>query len=159
LATNLLQHSLVFTTFLLCLAGICQGATITQVPATVSVETGIQAGELELEYLGFDPSAFFFFTGNTEYDYNGAYELQIIAAALNPAGATSFAGVTTHEVTFVIDDAGNISERTGVQGQIQAIVPEPDSALLMAAGLTLALLLIPYALPRGTKFNDAEFMQ
>ena len=128
-------HPSVLVVLAFCLAGVSWAGTITSSPSAQSVEIGIQAGELELQHLGFDPSVFFFFTANTAYEYNGTYEVEIIAAALDPAGASSLQGVVTHAITFVIDDSGNIANMSGVEVPAPPAVPEPSTTALALAGL------------------------
>jgi hypothetical protein len=119
-------------------------------PSAQSILLGMQASDLELEYFGFNPSAFFFFTGNTNYQGNGLDEVEIIAAALNPAGATSLEGVTTHTVTFTVDDSGTVVQVTGLGSSVPLVaeqvspVPEPafslpiGASVLIAAGIFIA---------------------
>lgn len=106
-------------------------------PVGQSGGSGLQIEELELEDFGFDPSAFFFFTGNTAYKYQGLQVIEIIAAAIDPAGATSLTGITTHDVTFMIDGSGNILQISGTEGQDIASVPEPPVFCLFGIGFAL----------------------
>ena len=121
---------------LLALATAAQAGVI----GVQQTQIGIQAGELELQDLGFDPSAFFFFSGNTGYEYEGRDVIRIIAAALNPVGATSLEGVTIREVTFVVDSSGAIVDMSGAQPQVQdpTLVPEPTAFRLFAVAVALA---------------------
>lgn len=136
-----------FVFLLLALPGLSSaGLVSTGTSPAETVLTGLQVSDLELEYFGFDPSAFFFFTGNTGYLGHGEYEIEIIAAALNPAGATSLEGVVTHEVTFLIDSSGDVMSVSGLPNGVQQpaaaeapSAPEPAPAALLAGGIGVCL--------------------
>jgi hypothetical protein len=119
----------------LCMAAPCAAGSITG----PQLAQDLQVADLELTDLGFDPSGFFFFTGNTAYDFNGTYEVQIIAAAISPFGAVSLDGATTSQVTFDIDSSGNVASMSGISGISTAStgVPEPSPALLLLGGVAL----------------------
>jgi len=116
-------------------AASCAAGTIT----SQAISQDLQVANLELTDLGFDPSGFFFFTGNTAYDFNGTYEVEIIASALNPAGATSLDGYNTSQVTLDIDSLGNVTSMTGASSA--ANVPEPSETLLFPGGMGLIFCL------------------
>ena len=121
-------------TLALCSTASCTAGTITG----LALAQDLQVANLELTDLGFDPTGFFFFSGNTAYDFTGIYEVEIIAATLNPAGATSLDGYTTNQVTFDIDNSGNVASMTGVSN-LGTVVPEPSQAMLLLGGMALIL--------------------
>jgi len=132
---NYLTRFALLLTFVVCSAAPCVAGTISG----QAIVQDLQVANLELTDLGFDPSGFFFFTGNTAYNFNGTYEVEIIASALNPAGATSFDGYIANQVTFHIDSSGNVASVTGVSNA--SIVPEPSQTWLLLGGMPLIFCL------------------
>jgi hypothetical protein len=108
---------------------------------TVNLAQDMQVADLKLEDLGFDPNAFFFLTANTAYDFNGIYEVEIIASSLNPAGANSLDGATAQQITLGIDSTGNVISMSGINAPSPSpTVPEPASVALLSASVIVVLL-------------------
>jgi hypothetical protein len=89
--------------------------------------------------LGIDPD-FFLFTGNSSYDYNGTYQVQVIGADIDPAKSTTLEGVTTSQVLLTIDQGGSTVANNFSSAVTPGAAPEPGSLALCAAGCLLTLL-------------------
>ena len=93
------------------------GAIVDADPGSI----GTPIDDLALEDLGIDPNLFLF-SGNTMYDYQGIYQLDIVGADIDPWQTSSLDSVsTTHTLVNLEDD------------QSGSDVPEPVTALLMVS--------------------------
>jgi hypothetical protein len=102
------------------------------------MSAGTPIDSLELLDLGIDPDSFLF-TGNTMFDYDGLYELEIIAANVDPSTTTSLAGIPIQEILVILGDSGSLGQNGGTSALPN--VPEPSTVALCIAG---CLLIIGY---------------
>ena len=140
---------------LLCLALLCP---VLCPAGTVSDQPGTPIGDLDLLDLGINPD-FFLFTGNTMYDYNGIYQLDIIAAGIDPSSVTSLGGLTIEQVLIILGDTGSPWDldvttpdgtTTVVSTSQSPVAPEPETVGLGVVG---ALTLL--ACKRGMKLKKS----
>ncbi len=106
---------------------VCLAGDVTDAPGT-------PVDSLDLLDLGINPD-FFLFTGNTMYDYNGTYELDIVGVGADPSTITSLEGLTIQQVLVILGDSGGTDTAGG--DALQPSSPEPaTSALCLAGSLT-----------------------
>lgn len=105
-------------------AELCTAETIVMTSPDETFSPGTPVNALELSALGIDPHLFLF-TGNTMYNYNGNYQLNIIAANLDPALTDTLVGVPTQELLISLGGAPTITSQDTSQA------PEPSTALLV----------------------------
>jgi hypothetical protein len=134
---------------LLCLTcfwpALCLAGSVTNPPGTPT--------EPDLLDFGINPD-FFLLTGNTMYEYNGIYELEIIAAQSEPGTGTSLAGLTIEQILVILGDAGGLTpEGAGHAGETDELTstPEPETAVLCVAG---ALAFLAYKRVQFKKSGD-----
>jgi hypothetical protein len=120
------RHSvLIFVFCLLCLSpGLSAAGTVVTLPGT-------PLDSLELLDLGIDPNLFLL-TGNTMFDYNGTYELDIIGANFDPSLLASLTGLPVEEILIIFGDSGGGSSSDGTQNP--SATPEPSTLFLCLAG-------------------------
>jgi len=136
-------------------AHVCLADTIIISSTDPSLTPGIPADELELLDLGIDPGSFVF-TGNTQYDFKGLENLQIISGSFNSVDNSIVVGTTQAVVTMGDVTMGDVTIGDVTIGDSfsstsapTSTTPEPGGLALCAAGLAflMGLRLRPTAVP------------
>jgi hypothetical protein len=143
---------------LMCLLCLCPApcpadTVVTNSAADDTMSPGTPIDSLELLDLGIDPNLFLF-TGNTMFDYDGIYELEIIAANVDPSTTASLAGVPVQQTLVIIGDSGGAPQNS----QLQALpnILEPSTVALCIAG---CLLIVSYRIRRGNALGAESLVE
>jgi MYXO-CTERM domain-containing protein len=109
-------------------AHLCPADTILTASPSETVSPGTPVDALELMEPGIDPNLFLF-TGNTMWDYNGIYQLEIIGADIDPSQTDTLDGVPAWETLINLGDGTGDGSGTASNSDMssQAGVPEPAS--------------------------------
>jgi hypothetical protein len=120
---------LIFVFCLFCLSPEVSAA------GTVVTLPGTPLDSLELLDLGIDPNLFLL-TGNTMFDYNGTYELDIVGANFDPSMLASLTGLPVEEILIIFGNSGGDSSDGNTS--TTSATPEPSTLILgLAGGLVL----------------------
>lgn len=105
-----------------------------------SFASGTSLDLLDLEALGIDPSNFLF-TQNTMYDFNGVYNLTIVAAPVDPGQTSSLDGLPLQIATIALGTSEDPSDVSSPIASNTSASPVPEPAALLLSTLAFGGLL------------------
>lgn len=115
-------------------SGACLADSISAGSTSETYSPGTPLNALELAALGIDGNLFLF-TGNTAYNYNGTYLLNLIGAPIDPSTVGSLSGVPTTNVIVDLSGSQGNAPSSGLGNDSTGGMPEPATATLLGIGV------------------------